>query len=75
MMDGWKGVKETWPAALVAGEASLSLSSLPLTILVGTAGYYFGAGEYRSLALFLKVWRPKIPKRQSAWDNPQVRWW
>lgn len=34
MMDGWKGVKETWPAALVAGEASLSLSSLPLTILV-----------------------------------------
>lgn len=34
MMDGWKGVKETWPAALVAGEASLSRSSLPLTILV-----------------------------------------
>lgn len=28
-------------------EASLSLSSLPLTILVRTAGYYFGAGEYR----------------------------
>lgn len=41
MMDGWKGVKETWPAALVAGEASLSLSSLPLTILVRTAGYYW----------------------------------
>ncbi len=47
MMDGWKGVKETWPAGWLQGEASLSLSSLPLTILVGTAGYYFGAGEYR----------------------------
>lgn len=32
MMDGWKGVKETWPAALVS---------------------------IVSLALFLKVWRPK----------------
>lgn len=59
MMDGWKGVKETWPAALVAGEASLSRSSLPLTILVRNCRILLALVSIVSLALFLKVWRPK----------------
>ncbi len=75
MMDGWKGVKETCQRRWLLGEASLSLSSLPLIYWSGTAGYYFGAGEYRLTRLFLKVWRPKNTETAISMGQSEVRWW
>ena len=76
MMDGWKGVKETWPAALVAG-GSFAVTQFFTSNYIGPElpDITSALVSIVSLSLFLKVWRPKIPKRQSVWDNPQVRWW
>ncbi len=72
MMDGWKGVKETWPAALVALGEALAVTQFFTSNYIGPElpDITSALVSIVSLALFLKVWRPKIPKRQSAWGNP-----
>jgi L-lactate permease len=60
VMDGWKGIKETWPAILVAG-ASFAIgvfltSNLMGPELPGIAGAIF---SLVSITVFLKFWKPK----------------
>ena len=70
MMDGWKG-EETWPAALVAGEASLSRGSLPPNYIGPEPPDITGAGEYRPPLYSLKSGGRKNTERQSAWTIPR----
>ncbi|HEM0119743.1 TPA: lactate permease LctP family transporter [Escherichia coli] len=60
MMDGWKGVKETWPAALVAG-GSFAVTQFFTSNYIGPElpDITSALVSIVSLALFLKVWRPK----------------
>ncbi len=44
IMDGWRGIKETWPAAWLRAARLPSLSTLALTSLGGAAGHYLFAG-------------------------------
>ena len=60
IMDGWRGIKETWPAALVAA-VSFAFGVLVSSNLIGyelpaILGSLF---SLISMTLFLKVWRPK----------------
>lgn len=60
IMDGWRGVKETWPAALVAG-LTFALSQYLVVSYVGPElpDIVSGLVTLLVLALFLKVWRPR----------------
>ncbi|EHM2971650.1 glycolate permease GlcA [Escherichia coli] len=60
MMDGWKGVKETWPAALVAG-GSFAVTQFFTSNYIGPElpDITSALVSIVSLSLFLKVWRPK----------------
>ena len=60
MMDGWKGVKETWPAALVAG-GSFAVTQFFTSNYIGPElpDITSALVSIVALALFLKVWRPK----------------
>ncbi|HFZ8993073.1 TPA: glycolate permease GlcA [Citrobacter freundii] len=60
MMDGWKGIKETWPAALVAG-GSFAISQFFTSNYIGPElpDITSALVSIVSLSLFLKVWSPK----------------
>ncbi|MCC7851101.1 MULTISPECIES: glycolate permease GlcA [Klebsiella/Raoultella group] len=60
MMDGWKGIKETWPAALVAG-GSFAVTQFFTSNYIGPElpDITSALVSIVSLSLFLKVWRPK----------------
>ncbi|BAU76623.1 lactate permease LctP family transporter [Metapseudomonas furukawaii] len=60
MMDGWRGVKETWPAALVAG-ASFAVTQYFTSNFIGPElpDITSALVSLVSLTLFLKVWQPK----------------
>ncbi|MGE8500416.1 MAG: lactate permease LctP family transporter [Pseudomonas sp.] len=60
MMDGWKGVKETWPAALVAG-VSFAITQYFTSNYIGPElpDITSALVSLISLTLFLKVWQPK----------------
>jgi lactate permease len=60
LMDGIRGVKQTWPALLVAG-GSFSLSQFLTATYLGPElpDITSALVSLVSLALFLKVWRPK----------------
>lgn len=60
IMDGWRGVKETWPAALVAG-LTFALSQFLVVTYVGPElpDVISGLVTLLVLALFLKVWKPR----------------
>ncbi|MBV2134921.1 lactate permease LctP family transporter [Pseudomonas sp. MAP12] len=60
MMDGWRGVKETWPAALVAG-ASFAVTQYFTSNFMGPElpDITSALVSLVSLTLFLKVWHPK----------------
>lgn len=59
MMDGWRGVKETWPAALVAG-ASFAVTQYFTSNFIGPElpDITSALVSLISLTLFLKVWQP-----------------
>lgn len=59
MMDGLKGVKETWPAALVAG-VSFAITQYFTSNFIGPElpDITSALVSLVSLTLFLKVWRP-----------------
>ncbi|MFP1484247.1 L-lactate permease [Escherichia coli] len=63
MMDGWKGVKETWPAALVAG-GSFAVTRFPNYIGPELPDITSALVSIVSLAYSLKSGGRKIPKRQ-----------
>ncbi|MDH4611650.1 lactate permease LctP family transporter [Pseudomonas sp. BN102] len=60
MMDGWRGIKETWPAALVAG-ASFAVTQYFTSNFIGPElpDITSALVSLVSLTLFLKVWHPK----------------
>jgi len=60
MMDGWKGVKETWPAALVAG-GSFAVTQFFTSNFIGPElpDITSALVSLISLTLFLKVWSPR----------------
>ncbi|MFD2838276.1 lactate permease LctP family transporter [Azotobacter vinelandii] len=60
IMDGWKGVRETWPAALVAG-SSFAVTQYFTSNYIGPElpDITSALVSIVSLTLFLKVWHPK----------------
>ncbi|WP_449431112.1 lactate permease LctP family transporter [Pseudomonas putida] len=60
MMDGMRGVKETWPAALVAG-ASFAVTQFFTSNFIGPElpDITSALAALIALTLFLKVWQPK----------------
>ncbi|MCY1513708.1 Glycolate permease GlcA [compost metagenome] len=60
MMDGWRGIKETWPAALVAG-VSFAVTQYFTSNFIGPElpDITSALVSLVSLTLFLKVWQPK----------------
>ncbi|MCY1216931.1 Glycolate permease GlcA [compost metagenome] len=60
MMDGWRGIKETWPAALVAG-ASFAITQYFTSNFIGPElpDITSALVSLVSLTLFLKAWQPK----------------
>ncbi|MBH0360577.1 L-lactate permease [Bacillus toyonensis] len=60
LMDGFKGVKQTWPALLVAGSSFAITQFITATFLGPELPDITSAlVSLVSLALFLKVWQPK----------------
>ncbi len=59
MMDGWRGIKETWPAALVAG-VSFAVTQYFTSNFIGPElpDITSALVSLISLTLFLKVWQP-----------------
>lgn len=59
IMDGWRGVKETWPAILVAG-GTFALSQFFTSNFIGPELPDITSAliSLVALALFLKVWQP-----------------
>lgn len=64
MMDGWRGVKETWPAALVAG-VSFAITQYLTSNFIGPElpDITSALVSMICLTLFLKVWQPKRSMR------------
>lgn len=60
MMDGWKGIKEVWPAALVAG-ASFAISQYLTSNFIGPELPDVTSAIVSIVAttVFLKYWKPK----------------
>ena len=60
MMDGWKGIKEVWPAALVAG-ASFAISQYLTSNFIGPELPDVTSAIVSIVAttIFLKYWKPK----------------
>jgi L-lactate transport len=60
MMDGWKGVRETWPAALVTG-GSFAISQYFTSNFIGPElpDIISALVSLVSLTVFLKIWQPK----------------
>ncbi len=60
MMDGWRGVKEVWPAALVAG-ASFAISQYLTSNFIGPElpDVTSAIASIVLTTLFLKTWKPK----------------
>ncbi|MBD9396268.1 lactate permease LctP family transporter [Pseudomonas sp. PDM11] len=60
MMDGWKGIRETWPAALVAG-VSFAITQYYTSNYIGPElpDITSALVSLVCLTLFLKVWQPK----------------
>ena len=65
-MSGWRGLREVWPAVLVAGGSfaavQFTVSQLFGPMLVDVAG---GLASLLAMALFLRVWKPR-----SIWRFP-----
>ncbi|TBV12291.1 lactate permease LctP family transporter [Stutzerimonas kirkiae] len=60
MMDGWKGIRETWPAALVAG-VSFAITQYYTSNYIGPElpDITSALVSLVCLTLFLKVWQPR----------------
>ncbi|PJI48740.1 MAG: L-lactate permease [Pseudomonas sp.] len=67
MMDGFKGVKETWPAALVAG-GSFAITQYFTSNFIGPElpDITSALVSLISLTLFLKVWQPASEREAVA---------
>ncbi|WP_144518122.1 L-lactate permease [Bacillus thuringiensis] len=72
LMDGFKGIRQTWPALLVAGSSFAITQFITATFLGPELPDITSAlVSLISLALFLKVWQPK-ETYQSGQANSEV---
>lgn len=72
LMDGFKGIRQTWPALLVAGSSFAITQFITATFLGPELSDITSAlVSLISLALFLKVWQPK-ETYQSGQVNSEV---
>ncbi|MBG9750479.1 L-lactate permease [Bacillus thuringiensis] len=72
LMDGFKGIRQTWPALLVAGSSFAITQFITATFLGPELPDITSAlVSLISLALFLKVWQPK-EIYQSGQENSEV---
>ena len=74
MMDGWRGIKETWPAALVAG-VSFSVTQYLTSNFIGPElpDITSALVSLISLTLFLQVWQPARAAKAAVADvSPAV---
>lgn len=76
VLDGWRGVRETWPVLLVVGVVFSGAQTLTLYLLgpelVDIIGPLAGMG---SLAAFMQVWRPaRIYREAQAPPLSDRRW-
>ncbi|WP_457318560.1 L-lactate permease [Stenotrophomonas sp. P5_B8] len=76
MLDGWRGVRETWPVLLVVGVVFSGTQTLVLHLLgpelVDIIGPLAAMG---SLAAFMQVWRPKRIYREANAPPVSSRRW
>ncbi len=70
IMDGWRGVKETWPAVMVAG-GSFAIAQFLSSNFLGPAlpDIISSLASLVSLTLFLRVWQPVRIFRFSDAEN------
>ena len=74
MMDGWRGIKQTWPAALVAG-VSFAITQYLTSNFIGPElpDITSALVSLISLTLFLKFWQPaRVAKAAVAGVSPAV---
>lgn len=67
MVDGFKGIKETWQGILVSG-GSFALTQFTVTYFLGPelTDIFAAVVSMVALALFLKVWQPKSSGKQQT---------
>ncbi len=58
IMDGWRGIKETWPGSWLRAGRLPSLNTSALTLLAGTARHYLFAGIAALSDTVPKRWQP-----------------
>ncbi|MEG0185120.1 MAG: lactate permease LctP family transporter [Stenotrophomonas sp.] len=76
MLDGWRGVRETWPVLLVVGGVFSGAQTLTLTLLGPELVDIIGPlAAMASLAAFMQVWRPaRIYREAQAPPVSDQRW-
>lgn len=75
IMDGWRGVKQTWPAVLVSG-ISFSIAQFLTSNFIGPelADITSSLASLICLTLFLKVWQPSyIFRFDNADQNATIK--
>lgn len=74
IMDGWRGVKETWPAVVVGGGAFAITQFLTANYIGPELPDITSAlVALVALTLFLKVWKPKHIFRFEETQNPSLK--
>lgn len=73
IMDGWRGVKETWPAVIVAG-GSFAIAQFLSSNFLGPElpDIISSLASLISLTLFLRVWQPVRIFRFSETESPHA---
>ena len=71
IMDGWKGLKEVWPAALVAGGTYAATQWATVTFIgPELPNITSSIISLVAVAVFVKVWHPKMQQNDAI--DPQV---
>lgn len=74
MLDGWRGVRETWPVLLVVGVVFSGVQAATLYLLGPELVDIIGPlAAMAALALFTQIWRPKRIYRESDAAPPQTQ--
>lgn len=76
VLDGWRGIRETWPVLLVIGALFSGVQTLTLFFLgPELADIIAPLASMGALALFMQVWRPRrIYREDGAPPLSQQRW-
>ncbi len=70
MVDGIKGIKETWQGILVSG-VSFAITQFAVTYFLGAelTNIFAAVVSMIALALFLRVWQPKSSTKEEKTRN------